>query len=78
MTFHRNRLVTSRNIDVLVQTESRFFKPEVDTKTQKMYFLELDGHADYKNMFCFGIGAKLRNFAKIYKFHKIRSTIVSA
>ena len=39
MTFHRNPLVGSRDIDVLVKTKHRFFKPEVDTKTHKnIYF----------------------------------------
>ena len=31
-------------------------------------FSESDDYADYKNMFCFEIEAKLRNFAKICKF----------
>ena len=66
MKFHQNRSVRSRDIDVLVKTRRRFLKPDVNSQTNKNYrFLESDSHADYKNIFCFRIGEKLRNFAKI-------------
>ena len=69
MKFHWNRLVRSRDIDVLVGTGSRTFKTgSGHLNTQKHIFLESDDHADYKNIFCFEIEAKLRNFAKICKF----------
>ena len=54
-----------------------FFKPEVDTQTHKNIFLESDDHADYKNIFCFEIEAKLRTFAKICTFCKFWSAILN-
>ena len=54
MKFHRNRLVRSREIDVLVETGSRSFKPELDIQTLKDYtFWESDGHANYNLFFFF-------------------------
>ena len=40
----------------------------MDTQTQKNIFLESDDHADYKNIFCFEIGAKLKNLLKYANF----------
>ena len=69
--FQINQLARSRGIDVLGQTGNRFFKPEVDTQTQKNYiFSVINGHAEYKNIFCFQIGAKLRYITKVCKFCK--------
>ena len=62
MKFHRNRLLRYRDTDVLVQTGSG------RSNTQKCIFLESDDHADYKNIFCFEIRAKLRNFDKFANF----------
>ena len=39
--------------------------------------MDSDGPADYKNMFCFQMGAKLRNFAKICKINKFSFTILN-
>ena len=62
-------MVSSRDIDVLVKTGSRFFKQEVDTQTHKRYIvLESDGHIDEKNIFRFENGTKLRYFGKYANF----------
>ena len=54
------------------------FKPEVHTNLHENYiFSEPDCHADYKNILCFRIGPKLRNFAKICKFCKFRSAALN-
>ena len=51
MKFNRNRLIRSRDIDVLVSIRSIFFKLEVDAQTHKNYiFFESGGHAAY-NLF---------------------------
>ena len=51
MTFHWNHLVRSWDIEVLVSTGSRLFKPEAGTYTHKEY------------IFCPQIRAKYANFA---------------
>ena len=62
MKFHRILLVRFRDIDVLISTGSRIFKTGSGYEnTHKYIFLESDDHAHYKNIFCFEIGAKLRN-----------------
>ena len=71
MKFYYKRFVRSRDIDVLVLTGCRFDKPEVyrvHLNTQKYIFFESDDHANYKNIFCFEIRAKLRILAQICKF----------
>ena len=43
MTFHRNPAVISRDIDVLVETESRLFIPEVTIQTHtKLYIFGMN------------------------------------
>ena len=37
-------------------------------KHTKYIFLESDDHADYKNIFCIEIGAKLKNIAEYANF----------
>ena len=54
--------VRSRDIDVLVSTESRFFKAEMDTHTKIL--LDSDNHADYKNIFCFTDRNKIEKFGE--------------
>ena len=57
--FYGNWLIRFRDIDVLVSTGSRFFKPKVDTQTHKKYmFFWSNDRADYKNKCCYQIGLK--------------------
>ena len=59
----------SRDIDVLVSAGSRLFKPEVGAQTHTKYiYLEFNSRADYTNIFCFQIGAKLRKLGKNANF----------
>ena len=71
---YRNENIRSRDIDVLVSTRSRFLKPELDTQTHPKYifFIKSEIYADYKNIFYFIEGEKLRNLAKIRKFNELR------
>ena len=61
-------MVRSRDIDVLIKTESTFFKTEVDTKTYKMYFFGIRQSCRLYTYILFKIGAKSRNFVKKCKF----------
>ena len=78
MKFHQNRLVRSRDNDVLVSPEVEFFKPELDTETNKnIYFWHQTIMLITKNILCLENGAELRDFAKICKFCKFRSAILN-
>ena len=71
MKFNRILLIRSRDIDISVLTGNVIFKTgSGHSNSQKYTFLELDDHADHKNLFRSEIGVKLRNLAKICTFCK--------
>ena len=79
MKYHQNRLVRSRDINVLVLTGSRFFKPEVDTKKHKSdIFLESDSLGDYKKRFFFFLNrTKIEKYCKNMHILQIWSAILN-
>ena len=54
-----------------------FHLPSGDCGQSGSHWVNLDGQGDYKNIFCFENAAKLKNFAKICKICKFRSTILN-